>query len=103
MYARVTTVETSPAKWDTTTHFFREQVSPRLQQMEGFKGFVVLGDRLTGKLLGVALWESEEVVQSTREVVSSIRGGISHPLGGVAVDEENYEVFILEVPSERES
>jgi len=99
MYARVTTVETSPAKWDTATHFFRAQVLPRLQQMNGFKGFVVLGDRQKGKLLGVALWESEEVMQSTKEVVSGIRGGISHPLGGVVVDEENYEVFIPEASS----
>ncbi len=99
MYARVTTVETSPAKWDTATHFFRAQVLPRLQQMNGFKGFVVLGDRQKGKLLGVALWESEEVMQSTEEVMSRLRGGIPHPPGGAAVDVENYEVFILEVSS----
>ncbi len=99
MYAQVTTVETSPANWDTATYFFRAQVLPRLQQMEGFKGFVVLGDRQKGKLLGVALWESEEVMQSTREVSSRIRGGIPHPLGGMVMDEENYEVVILEVPS----
>jgi hypothetical protein len=31
-------------------------------------------------------------------IVSRIRGGIPHPLGGAAVDEENYdEVFIVEV------
>ena len=98
MYARVTTVETSPAKLDTTTHFFQEQVLPHLEQMEGFKGFVVLGDLQRGKVLGVALWESEEVVQSTREVVSRIRGGIPHPLGSDTEEEENYEVFVLEVP-----
>ena len=99
MYARVTTVEASPAKLDTATHFFRERVLPQLQQMDGFKGFIVLGDSQSGKLLGVALWESEEVMHSTEEVVSGIRGGIPHPLGGAAEDEENYEVFILEVSS----
>jgi hypothetical protein len=99
MYAQLTTLEASPAKLDTVTHFFRQQVLPQLQQMDGFKGFVVLGDPMTGKLLGVALWESEEVMQSTEEVVSRIRGGISHPLGGGTMDEENYEVFVLEVPS----
>jgi heme-degrading monooxygenase HmoA len=67
--------------------------------MDGFKGLVVLGDRMTGKVLGVTLWESEEDMQSTREVVSRIRGGISHPLGGGTMDEENYEVFVLEEPS----
>ncbi len=99
MYAQVTTVETSPANWDTATHFFRAQVLPQLQQMDGFKEFVLLGDRQKGKLLGVALWESEEVMQSTKEVVSGIRGGIPHPLGGMAVDEEDYDVVILEVSS----
>jgi hypothetical protein len=97
MYARVSTVEASPAKFDEATHFFRERVLAQLQQMDGFKGFIVLGDRQRGKLLGVALWESEEGMHTTEEVVSRIRGGIPHPLGGAAEDEENYEVLILEV------
>ena len=99
MYAQVTTVEASPAKLDAATHFFRQQVLPQLQQTDGFKGFVALGDRRRGKLLGVALWESEEVVHPTEEVVSRVRGGIPHPPGGAAVAVENYEVFILEVSS----
>jgi ABC-type phosphate transport system auxiliary subunit len=99
MYARVSTVEASPAKLDEATHFFGQQVLPQLQQMDGFKGFIVLGDRQRGKLFGVALWESEEVMHSTEEVVSRRRGGIPHPPGGATVDEENYEVFILEVSS----
>jgi hypothetical protein len=103
MYAQVTTVEASPAKVDTTTHFFQQQLLPQLQQMDGFKGFIVLGDPQRGKLLCVALWESEEVMHSTEEVVSRIRGGIPHPPGGAAVDAKNYEVFVLEVPSQRES
>ncbi len=99
MYARVTTVEASPAKFDAATHFFREQVLPQLRQMDGFEGFVVLGDRQRGKLLGVALWESEEVMHSTEEVMSRLRGGIPHAPGGAAAGAENYEVFILEVSS----
>ncbi len=99
MYAQVITVEVSPAKLDTATHFFQEQVLAQLEQMEGFKGFVVLGDLQRGKLLGVALWESEEVMHSTEEVVSRRRGGIPHLPGGATVDEENYEVFIFEVSS----
>ena len=99
MYAQVTTVDASPAKLDASIHFFHQRVLPQLQQMEGFKGLAVLGDQQRGKLLSVALWESEEVMQSTEEVVSRIRGGIPHPLGGAAVDVENYEVFVLEVSS----
>src|SRR4028118_178184 len=99
MYAQVTTVEASPAKLDATIHFFHQRVLPQLQQMDGFKGLAVLGNPQRGKLLSVALWESDEVVQSTEEVVSHIRDGIPHPLGGAAVAVENYEVFVLEVSS----
>ena len=38
MYARVSTVETSPAKLDTATQFFRERVLPQLQHMDGSRG-----------------------------------------------------------------
>jgi heme-degrading monooxygenase HmoA len=99
MYAQVTTVEASPARLDATTHFFHQRVLPQLQQIDGFKGLAVLGDQQRGKLLSVALWESEKAMQSTEEVVSRIRGGIPHPLGGAAVDVENYEVFVLEISS----
>jgi heme-degrading monooxygenase HmoA len=99
MHAEVTTVEVSPARLDDATRFFREQVLPQLQQMDGFKGFITLGDRQSGKLLCVALWESEEVMQSTKEVLSRTRGGIPHPPGGVIVGVENYEVSIFEVSS----
>ena len=64
MHAQVTTVEASPARLDDASHFFREQVLPQLQKMDGFEEFIVLSDRQSGKLLGVALWENEEVMHS---------------------------------------
>ncbi len=67
--------------------------------MEGFQGFIALGDQRSGKLLGIALWESEDVVQPTAEVMSGTRGGIPHPRGGAVVGEEDYEVSIFEVSS----
>ena len=62
MHAQVTTVEASPARLDDAIRFFREQVLERLRQMDGFEGFIALGDRRSGKLLGVALWENEGAV-----------------------------------------
>src|SRR4028119_1531169 len=60
MYARVTTIEGSPGKMDDAKGHVQEQTLPQLQKMEGFKGFVALGDRQSGKVIGVAFWESEE-------------------------------------------
>jgi hypothetical protein len=95
-------METSPARLDDAIRFFRVQVLPQLQQMDGFEEFIALSDRQSGKLLGVALWENEELMHSMEEVLSLTRGGISHPLGGAVVGAENYAVSIFEVSSSRE-
>jgi hypothetical protein len=92
-------METSPARLDDAIRFFREQVLPQLQQMDGFEEFIALSDRQSGKLLSVALWENEELMHSMEEVLSLTRGGISHPLGGAVVGAENYAVSIFEVSS----
>jgi heme-degrading monooxygenase HmoA len=99
MYAQVTTVEASPARLDDAMRFFREQVLPELQKMDGFEEFIVRSDRQSGKLLCVALWENEEDMHSMEEVLSSTRGGIHHPPGGAVVGVENYGVSIFEVSS----
>ena len=99
VYAQMTTIEASPAKLDDTIRHVREQILPELQQSDGFKGFIALSDHRSGKLLGVTLWESEEVVESTEEVTSHVRGGIANPLGGAIVGAEDYEVSIFEVSS----
>jgi heme-degrading monooxygenase HmoA len=88
-------METSPARLDDAIRFFREQVLPRLRQMDGFEEFIVLSDQQSGKLLGVVLWENEERMRSLEEVLSRTRGGISHPLGGAVVGVENYAVSIF--------
>jgi hypothetical protein len=72
-------METSPARLEEAIRFFRVQVLPHLQQMDGFEEFIALSDRQRGKLVGVALWENEEAMHSIEEVLSRTRGGISHP------------------------
>src|SRR5918998_3625835 len=75
MYARVTTIEGAPDRIDNAKRHLQEQALPQLRQMEGFKGFVALGDRQSGKLLGVAFWESEEALRATEQAASSVRSG----------------------------
>jgi heme-degrading monooxygenase HmoA len=99
MYARVTTIEGAPDKMDDATRHFQEQTLPQLQQMDGFKGFVSLGDRRSGKVLGVAFWESEEALRATEEAVSSVRGEAAQAADGIVAGVEEYEVLVNEAPS----
>ena len=78
MYARLTTLEGPPDRIDDAIRYTQEQVLPQLQQMDGFKGFIALGDRQSGKVRGVALWESEEALRATDEAASRLRGGGCH-------------------------
>ena len=99
MYARVTTIEGAPAKMDDAKGHTQEQTLPQLQKMEGFKGFLALGDRQSGKVVGVAFWESEEALRATDEAVSSVRSGVAQAASGTVASVENYEVLVNEGPS----
>lgn len=99
MYARLTTIEGLPDKMDDATRHVREQTLAQLQQMDGFKGFVALGDRQSGKLLGLAFWESEEALGATEGAVSSVRSGAAEAAGGTVASVEQFEVVVYEAPS----
>jgi hypothetical protein len=99
MYARLTTLEGPPDKIDDAIRYTQEQVLPQLQQMDGFKGFIALGDRHSGKVRGLALWESEEALSATEEAASRIRGGVAEATGGRVADVEQYEVTVFKVSS----
>ena len=99
MYARVTTLEGPPEKIDDATRHVRENLLPQLQQQDGFKGFIALGDRQSGKLLGVVLWESEEALRASEEAASRMRGGAAEATGATVADVDRYEVTLFEVSS----
>jgi heme-degrading monooxygenase HmoA len=99
MHARVTTIQGSPDKMDDATSHLKEQTLPQLRQMDGFEGFVSLGDRNSGKVIGVAFWESEEALRATEQAVSSVRSGAAEATGGTVLSVEEYEVLVNEAPS----
>jgi heme-degrading monooxygenase HmoA len=99
MHARVNTIEGSPDRMDDATRHIQEQTMPQLRQMEGFEGFVALGDRQSGRVLGVAFWESEEALRATEEALSGVRSGAAEAAGGTLASVERYEVLFNEAPS----
>jgi heme-degrading monooxygenase HmoA len=99
MHARVTTLEVPPDRMDDATRHVQEQVLPRLSQMEGFKGFIALGSRQSGKLQGVAFWESEQALRATDEAVVPVREGAAEAAGGTVASVEEFEVSVFEAPS----
>jgi hypothetical protein len=53
MHARLTTLDATPDRMDDVTREVQEHVLPQLQQQDGFKGFIALRDRGSGRVRGV--------------------------------------------------
>src|SRR5918994_3284166 len=83
---------------DDATRHIQEQVLPLLSQMEGFKGFIALRSRQSGKLQVVAFLESEEALRATDEAAVPIREGAAEATGGTIASVEEFEV-VYEAPS----
>src|ERR671912_750456 len=99
MHTRVTTLEVPPDRMDEAKRHLQERVLPQLRQMEGFEGFVALGSSQSGKLQGVAFWESEEALRATDEAVVPVREGVAEASGGTVASVEEFEVSVFEAPS----
>jgi hypothetical protein len=59
MYAIAVSSQIQLDKMDEATSIFRDSVVPAYQQMNGFKNALLLLDPVTGKGLGISIWETE--------------------------------------------
>ncbi len=97
MHARMTTLEGSPDRMDEGVRDVREHVLPQLQQTDGFKGFVALGDRQSGRLIGISFWESEEAMRAAEEVGDRTRSESAEAIGDTIAGVERLEVGLFEM------
>ena len=65
MYARATTLRTSPDRIDEGVQDYRSGLA-EFRAIEGNRGAFLLVDRDSGKGIGVTLWESEEAMRNSR-------------------------------------
>ncbi len=65
MFARVVTAQAAAEGFDSVTRLAREQL-PAARQQPGFRGFYVLSDPESGKLMTISLWETKEHIRPAR-------------------------------------
>jgi heme-degrading monooxygenase HmoA len=99
VHARVSIFEGSPDQIDEMLRQAREQVLPSARQMDGFKGLIALGDRQSGKSLGITFWESEEALRASEEAANRMRGETAEASGEEIAGVERYEVGLFELGS----
>ena len=67
MHARLVTSQFQLDKLEEASQLYRESILPELRQLPGFKGRLVLGDRSTGKVITLTLFESEADARASGE------------------------------------
>jgi heme-degrading monooxygenase HmoA len=85
VHARVTTIEMDPTRIDEAVAQVEEQDLPTWKDIDGFKGFTLLIDRKSGKVIGTSYWATQEQMQASEDAVADSRqraadtGGAADP------------------------
>lgn len=100
MVSRVNFLETAPDRIGDIARVVREVVHPGISSEAGYVGYIVLGDRESGKALGVTLWESEEAREASDAKARQIRPRVEEETGGTMRAVERYDVLLFDVKSQ---
>lgn len=76
--------------------FIRDQALPQLQQQRGFRGLSASGDRSTGMVNVLSMWDSESDLDASESAADKARSDAVRLMGGQA-SVERYEQNLWEV------
>ena len=94
MFARIVTytqADPSPGRIEQGLRRTREQL-PGLRELDGNEGAYFFVDRHSGKAIFISLWESEQAMQRSDELMRPFRAEMSGTFAANRVDVEYYEV-----------
>ncbi len=98
MHARTGTFEISPERIDDVARQLETEQLPRYRDQQGYKGFTVLADRESGKVIGISFWDSEADLQASEELGAKARADAAGT--GHASAEPVREVFEVVIDDE---
>jgi quinol monooxygenase YgiN len=95
--SRVNFLETQPGRIEDVARVVHEIVHPGIREEDGYVGYIVLGDRETGRAMGVTLWESSETREASDAKARQIRPRVEQETGGTMRAVERYDVLFFDV------
>lgn len=94
MHARIGRISFSPDKVDEVERHVREQIIPKYEESDGFKGFTLLVDRSGGEAAGISFWESEDAMEASAQLGDEARRGAAEAGSGSDQGPQHFEVVI---------
>ena len=95
MDARTTTLTADPARIDDGLAFIRDEVMPMLQGVDGFVGLSVLVDRMTGRCIVTAAWQSREAMTAAAPAVAPSRRRAAEAFGAGVPQVAEWEIAVM--------
>ena len=93
MLARINSVQTAPDQIDGLVMWTGKQL-PAAHEAPGFKGFYLLADRQSGKIVSISLWDSDEALRQFEARGAQARQEAASDLGIAPTPVEIYEVVL---------
>lgn len=94
MNARIGRITFSPDKADDVTAHVRDNVVPKYDDADGYKGFTLLVDRSGGTAIGISFWENEQSMRATDSLGDEARQGAAEAGSGSDQGPQHFEVTI---------
>ncbi len=93
MLARINSVQADADKLAGLVKFSEERL-PVTHDAPGFKGFYLLADRQSGKIVSISLWDSAEDLRQFEAQGAQLRQAASSDVGIAPTPAEVYEVVL---------
>jgi len=93
MFARVNSLQAATDKLAGLIRYAEDQL-PGAHEAPGFKGFYLLADRQSGKLVTISLWDSDDDLRQFEARGAQIRKEATSELGIVPTPIDIYEVVL---------
>lgn len=98
--ARCTWLRTDSGRFDDAIEFFRAEVLPALDGINGFCSASLLVDRASSRSVVTTTWDSRDAMLASRETARGLRDRVAERAGGRIEDVAEFEVALahLRVP-----
>jgi heme-degrading monooxygenase HmoA len=93
MFARINSAQTETGKLAGLVEWAEGQL-PAAREAPGFKGFYLLADRQSGKLVTISLWDSDDDLRQFEAQGAQLRKTASSELGFAPTPIDVYEVVL---------
>ena len=95
MFARTTTFQARPEMVEAGITYVRDAVIPMVERIRGCVGQSMLVDRVDGRCIVTAAWQSYRLMDANTDRVQPMRDQASEILGGTTLLHEEWEIAVL--------